>query len=219
MSHSRLALRVSATVYAVSYVVALFLPRLPEGAYSDDQVSALFGDPAERTPIIIAGYALGIAAVSFLVFLAVSMRTWAAAGTALTGVVQVAGTAYAVMLMLAGVLFCSLPFGVALGELPAGLDPAIYRTLGNAAFYALLVPGLLAAAVMIVAASLLLRREQAAPRWVAVLGLVLAPLLLVGVAWVPQFLVPLWAVAVAHAAPGSVPQARIGSETQPMRAG
>jgi len=199
MSHSHIPLRASATVYAVCYFVALFLPRLPEGAYSDDQVSALFGDPAERTPSIIGGYALSIAALAFLVFISLFMRALAPDRTALTGTVRVAGTAYAAMLMLAAVLFCSLPMGVAIGELPTDTDPTVYRTLSNAGFYALLVPGLLAAAVVLVASSLELRRRQEVPRWAAVLGLVLAPLLLLGVAWVPQFLVPLWAVAVAHA--------------------
>lgn len=205
MSHSRIPLRASATVYAVCYFVALFLPRFPEGAYSDDQVSALFRDPAERTPIMIGGYALSIAALAFLVFISLFMRALTTDRTALTAMVRVAGTTYATMLMLTAVLLCSLPMGVAIGELPTDTDPMMYRTLSNAAFYALLVPGLLAAAVALVAASLELRRRQEAPRWAAVLGLILAPLLLLGVAWVPQFLVPLWAVAVAHSTPKRAP--------------
>ena len=60
-----------------------------------------------------------------------------------------------------------------------------------------LISGLLAAAVMVAAASAAGRRTGVLPRGVVVAGLVVAPLLLVGFTWIPQFLVPLWVVAVS----------------------
>lgn len=174
------------------YALALFVPTLPEGAYDDGRVLSLF-EGAERAQIILGGYALAIAGVAALVFFQLLAQ---AVGSTVT---RAAGTGYGVMLLVASTLFSSIPLGTALDELEPATSP--FRELSNAGFHALLVPGLLCAAVAVVSASMALRRTRGAPGWCVVLGFVLAPLLLLGVAWVPQFLVPLWALAIAFATP------------------
>ncbi len=50
---------------------------------------------------------------------------------------------------------------------------------------------------MILAAALAILRGVAGPRWLAWLGLGVAPLLLLGPFYLPQLLVPLWVIAAA----------------------
>lgn len=191
------AIRVSAVVFSAGYLTSQFLPTLPEGGYSDDKVLSLL-DGSGPGSIALSGYVLAIAGVAFLCFAALLSRKLADHGPGgYASVVSAAGTAYAVMLLSASTYFSSLPMGLALGELPDQTDPMLFRVLSNAGFHALLVPALLAAAVTVVAASLALRGTGLAPAWCSTAGILIAPLLLLGFAWVPQFLVPVWALTIA----------------------
>lgn len=197
---SPLLLRTSAIVYAAAYAVAMFVPSLPEGAYSDARVLALLDDGGDRTRIIIGGYAVVVAGCAFLVFVAaLRSRLGPAAGSAWGSAMQSAAAGYAAVLACAAAMFSSIPLGVALGELEAGTDTALYRAMSNGGFHLLLVGGLLLAAVAVGSASVALRQLADVPRWLPVVGFVIAPLLLLGFAWAPQFLVPVWAVTVAAA--------------------
>jgi hypothetical protein len=193
---SPVVLRVSSITFAAAYGIAMFVPSLPEGGYSDARVLALM-EGGDATRIILGGYALVVAACALLVFVAaLRARLGAEPRSMWDGLIQMSAGVFATLLLVAATLFSSIPFGVALGELEAGDDPALYRAMSNGGFHVLLVGGLGVASVLVATVSLALRRLDEAPRWVSVLGFVIAPLLLLGAAWVPQFLVPLWAVAV-----------------------
>ena len=110
----------------------------------------------------------------------------------LVGVVSGGGLRYIAMLLVAGNAFGTYATGIAVGELPVPEDATLARVLSDQGFGLLLMPGLLSAAAMILAASLLARRSQALPSWVCITGFAFTPLLLLGAAWAPQFLVPLW---------------------------
>lgn len=195
---STLTLRVSAIAFAAAYVVAMFLPTLPEGAYSDARVLALLEDPADRTRIIVGGYALVASAIFLLVFTAsLAVRIGREVRPTGLGLALPSAGVYAAILAAAAALFSSIPMGVALGELEAGTDPYVYRVLSNTGFHLMLVGGLGVASVLVASVSIALRRVESAPRWLPVTGFVVAPLLWLGFAWVPQFLLPLWAIAVA----------------------
>lgn len=196
---SPLLLRASAVVFAAAYGVAMFVPTLPEGAYSDTRVLSLL-EGGDRTRLILGGYALVVAACSILLFVA-ALRPRLEAGprTAWHGMIHMSAAVYAAMLMIAAALFSSIPMGVALGELEAGDDPALFRAMSNAGFHVLLLGGLGVASLLVASTSFALRGLDGVPRWLPVLGFAVAPLLWLGFAWVPQFLLPVWAVAAGVA--------------------
>lgn len=196
LSASPVLLRASAVVFAVAYFIAMFVPTLPEGAYSDARVLSLLEDGGEQGRIILGGYALVVAGCSLIVFAAAIRTRLGTEGSPWHGAIQATAAVYAGVLAVAAALFSSFPFGVALGELEAGSDPAIYRVLSNAGFHVLLVGGLSVASLLVAAVSVSARQAADIPRWVPMLGFVVAPLLWLGVAWMPQFLFPLWVVTV-----------------------
>ncbi len=186
----------SAIVFAATYAVAMFVPSLPEGAYSDARVLSLLEAGGDRTRIILGGYALVASAVAVLVFAAALRSRLTAVGSVWPSLVQLAAVGYAGALVVAAAMFSSIPMGVAIGELEPG-DPAHYRAMSNAGFHLLLVSGLALASLMVVSASVALRGIGGTPRWLPITGFVIAALLLLGFAWIPQFLVPIWAVVTA----------------------
>lgn len=205
------AIRVSAGVFAGGYLVSQFLPNLPEGADSDREVLALL-DGGGLYSISLSGYALAIAGVAFLSFAALLSRQLAEHRPgSYASVVSVAGTAYGVMLLVASTYFSSLPMGLALGEIADQTDPMLFRVMSNAGFHALLVPALMAAAATLVAASLMLRGTGLVPAWCCHAGLLIAPLLLLGFAWVPQFLVPVWVLTIAFSLRPTHPNSEVSN--------
>jgi hypothetical protein len=196
-------LRLSAVTMAVAYLTAVFLPSLPEGVDSDAQVAA-HAEGATAALVIAGGYLLAVAGLAALVFahlLSALLPRGHAAGHDAghdvgSLVVRAAGSAYGTVVVVAAVMFAAVPMARAVGELPGQVPVEAYRVLVQCGFFALLVPGLLAAGVTMVGTWSALR-GSATPPWVGVLGLVMAPVMLLGFAWGPQLLVPVWAVAVA----------------------
>lgn len=187
------SLRVTATAFTVAYGAAVFVPSLPHGAHTAAEVAAR-AEGAPAAFVVAGGYlytVAGIAAMVFAHLLAGSMPT---RGDRAAVVVRVAGTGYGLALLLAAVLFTAVPMGVSVGELPGAVPVETYRVLTQAGFYALLVPGLLCAGTAMLATWAGLRRSTSTPAWVGAVGLVCAPLTLLGFTWAPQFLVPVWAM-------------------------
>jgi hypothetical protein len=189
----------SAVAFTVLYLAATFIPTLPEGAYSDAKVLELLQDSGTRSLIVVGSVLYIVAALSLLPFVSQLTATLrhaeqgrTDADSPLLGVMSGGGLLYIAILLIAGNAFGSYATGIAVGELPTPEDATLVRVLSDQGFGLILVPGLLSAAVMILAASMLARRSHALPSWVCITGFVFAPLLLLGAAWVPQFLVPLW---------------------------
>jgi hypothetical protein len=187
-------LRWGAVLFAVLYGIAMFLPTLPEGAYSDRQVLSLLGGD-DRTAIMVGGYALGVAGLVFLAWTSV-LASRLDDGSAHPRLLTAGGIAFGLVLMVTASLFASLAWGSALGELPKVDDALLVRATTQQGFYLLLLPGLACASLAVASASILARRTAVLPRWVTVTGLAVAVLLWFGFAWAPQFLVPIWAVLV-----------------------
>ncbi len=193
---SRFTPAASAVAFTVLYLAATFIPTLPEGSYTDARVLELLEEPGTRNLMVMAGVLFPLAGLALLPLvsqLATSLRR-PAPDSPLPGVVFGGGLLYVAMLMVAGTSFGGYATGIAVGELPMPTDATLARVLSDQGFGTLLTPGLFSAAAMILAASLLARRTGLLPRWVCLAGLVFAPLLLLGAAWVPQFLVPAWAL-------------------------
>ena len=194
---ANLMIRIGPPLFALLYAVAMFWPTLPEGAYPDERVLSLLAEPGPRAAIVVGGLALIGAGLVFLCWSSALVSRLDPGADWLARAGQGAGVGYSLLLMLAALSFAGLALGVAVGELPVPQDPFLVRALSDQGFGLLLLPGLLCAAVHVVAVSALARRLGALPGWVTVTGWVIAPLLVLGFTWAPQFLVPLWTLLVA----------------------
>lgn len=206
MQNSTRTAALSAVAFTVLYLAAAFVPTLPEGAYSDAKVLGLVQESGSRSLIVVGSVLIILAALALLPFVSQLTATLrhvelgrTDSDSPLIGIVFGGGLLYIAMLLMAGNAFGSYATGVAVGELPVPEDATLVRVLSDQGFGLLLIPGLLSAAAMILAASLLARRSRALPSWVCITGFVFAPLLLLGAAWAPQFLVPLWILMAGFA--------------------
>ena len=190
-------LRIAALAFTALYALAFFLPVLPEGSDPDDRVLGLVN--ADTAPIVLGGYALAGAGLVFLWWLSALAHRFPDDRSPLSRILLTGGTAYAVLLMLASCLFSTIALGIGIGELPLAEDAFLVRVVSNLGFHVVLVPALLCASLVVLAATLLARRASALPAWCVGLGLLVVPLLWLGPLWVPQFLVPLWTVAISFA--------------------
>jgi hypothetical protein len=177
------------------------LMELPEGASSDERVIALVADEGSRTGIVVGGFIVGLAGVALLVFLADLRRRLeeGAPDATLPTLAFGAGLVYVAMLFLAGNAWAGYATGIAVGELPVPRDATLLRVLSDSGYGLLLIYGLLAAATLVLATSLSARRTDLLSTSVTRSGFVIAPLLCLGFTWVPQFLVPVWVIAVSIA--------------------
>lgn len=191
----------SGIAFAVLYVVIFFSPLqdLPEGAYSDQRVVDLYADAGWRTGIIAGSYLTAVAGLCLLRFLVdvhgVLRRAEGERGSLAT-LALAGGLVYVAMLFAAGAAFGVLALG-AIGEAPQPVDPALAKLLVQLGFSLLLVYGLFAAIALVLASSVVALRTAALPRWLAMSGFVVAPLLALGTAYMPQLLVPLWVLGVS----------------------
>ncbi len=202
VSHRTFA-AIAAIAFAVLYVTALFgVMDLPEEGDSDAAVLATYTDTGKRAGLTAGVYLLAGAGLAFIWFLA-SLRERLRrddVGDRLSSIAFAGGLVYTAMLFTAGAAFGVLPLAIGVGEFEAeAVDPALARVLVQLGFTILLIYGLLAAAVMVVAVSLAALRTALLPRWLTLAGFVVAVLLLFGPVYMPQLLVPLWAVAVGLA--------------------
>jgi hypothetical protein len=183
------------------YVAFTQIPALPEASDSDESVLALYTDPGSAGLIQVGSLMMAIAGVLLLVFLADLWRRLRPAGELAT-LTMGAGVLYVGAIFVSGTLWGGYAGGGGgpLDDAP-GLEHSVTlaRVLTDMGFGMLLVYGLFAAAVMVAAASAAGRRTGELPRRLVVAGYVIAPLLLLGFTWIPQFLVPLWVFAVSVA--------------------
>lgn len=201
---------VAGLAFAALHVFFVFAMDLPTGADSDQHVLSLYTESGPRTLLVIGGVAVALAGVALLPFLAFFYDRVRAAG-AVALLVPLAGLIYVAMLMSAGVSWSGYAFGLAVGELPNPQDAELLRATSDRGFLQVLVFGLFAAALMVAAASVAGRAAGVLGRGAVRFGFVVAPLLLLGFAWVPQFLVPLWVAVV------SIALLRQGPEELPAR--
>lgn len=186
----------SGVAFALLYFAALAVGDLPEGGYTDARVAELYADEGSRAGIIATGVLLGFAGIALVPFLA-DLRTRLRGAAVAADVAFAGGLLYVAALFGAGSLASGYAIGVALGELPEPVNVELARVLTNQAFGLLLLYGLFSAGVLVLATSVGGRLTGAVSTRTRIAGFVIAPLLLAGAAWMPQFLVPIWVLAVS----------------------
>jgi hypothetical protein len=142
---------------------------------------------------------MAVAGAALLVFLAdLYSRLRPAGGTAVLALAG--GLCYVAMIFVAGAFWGGYALGGAgpLQDAPE-LAPSVTlaRVLNEMGIGVLLIYGLFAAAAMIAGVSAAGRTTGILPRGVVIIGWIIAPLMFAGFAYAPQFLIPLWVVAVS----------------------
>lgn len=190
---SRTTLKLTAVAFALLYLASVFVPTLPEGAYSDATVLALYADSAARWRSEIAGLALALSAIALLAFVAQALAASRGPRDSRLGRLAAStATVYAVMLMVTATAFTALSAGINVGEVAVeSVTADTARAVTILGFYALLGPGMIAAGATVAALSWVGRTSGALPTWCARAGYVVGVLCLVPF-WPTQFLPVLW---------------------------
>lgn len=165
---------VAGVVFAVSLLSSVAMID-PQRSVSDQDLLAWWNDDANLRSAIISMYAMLIAAASFLVFVtALRVRLDdAAENRAWPGLVQAAGTGFAVMLSLSAIARALIPLAVRVNDDPLpGPDTLRYATeLQYSAFGLAAMPF---AVTVVAVASILFVRERILSRWLGWLGIGIA---------------------------------------------
>lgn len=211
---------IAGIVFAVLFVLGLMLPALPGAGESEATVLDFYADSGNRATVIISSYLMGLAGVTFLVFLSSLYRGLRAAEGESGNLATIAlggGIVFVAMAFNSASAWGNVPGGVEFGgEAVPGYEIPIWFTqlgYGNMLLY-----GMLSAIAMIVSVSLLAQRTALFPRWLAITGFACSFILLFGVMFLPSLALPIWAIATSVAmlkAPASHPR----EVAQPARAG
>jgi hypothetical protein len=156
-----------------------------------------YGDEGNRGAAFLVFFLLAAAALSFLWFLGalrgVLVRAegdparWTALGFG-------AGVASGTLLLASASLYVAPAASAGQDEFP--FDPATANTFTNAGF-TLLVASAMTAALLVLATSIVANRTGLLPRWLALAGFVVAPVLLLTIFFLPLFVWLAWMLAVS----------------------
>lgn len=185
---------------ALLFPLAVFaLLRLPGGNDKNRDIAAYYADRGHRTTAIVGMYALALAGLLFLWFLAALWLRLRAAEGARAGLSIIAlggGLLMVAMLYVGGAATGAIPASISPGgESQAGADLA---RPGWIAAWAFFLSGMFAASAAMIATSLRALRAAVFPRWFAWLGLAFAALLiLVGWFYLPMILFAVWVLVAS----------------------
>lgn len=179
-------------------VAGLAMDTAPTSSWSDQRIADWYTANGSGHWLLSA-YVLAAAAPFLLLFTAVVRGRLARAGASPTSlsVVLGAGTAFAVMLMTGAALYAAVPAARVFARAPAP-SADISRYLLGAAYGALVMFSALASAVFAAAVSIAALRTRALPRPLAVVGVVLAVLMLAN-AVMPMAAITLWFLVISVA--------------------
>jgi len=185
----------SGIAFVVLFVVALGVSDGPGD--TPQEVAAYYAESGNRNREFLAFFLVVGAALAFLWFLG-ALRTVLVRGEAeparWTALGFGAGVASTTLLLAAAAV--SVAAAGAAGEDDFRLDPDTWNVLSNAT-YALLVCSVMAAALLVLATSIVGLRTLVLPRWTALAGFVVAPVLLFAVFFFPLFVWLGWTLAVS----------------------
>lgn len=196
------AAAIAGVVYAVLALVALALfNRAPRLSLTDDQLTAWYDDPENRSGLLLGLNLAAISSIAFLWFVAVIRRRIGDREDRFFSTVFLGSAiAYVAAWLLAAAMLASPAVAVSLLE-AATISPATATLAGGQGAAVLLVVAPRLQAVFVFTTTTIILRNGALPRWFAVLGyLVGVVLLVVPIVTRPVGVTfPLWVLATSVA--------------------
>ena len=186
---------------AVTFVAGLLcVVSSPDNNDSDAKVLAWYADQGHRLTNLIGAYLLAACGLFILWFGAgLRQRLRAAEGpggrlssVALGGAILLAG-----MLWLGAAAAAAISGAKSFGGVPGPESADVARFLPQVGYAAILLFGMFGAIAPIDATSLVALRTGVLPRWLALLGLLCAVVLLFGVVFLPMVALPIWLLAAS----------------------
>lgn len=182
--------------FAVLFLAALGVSGSGPGD-TPDEVAEWYGDEGNRGASFLVFFMLAAAALSFLWLLG-ALRTalvraegdparWTALGFG-------AGVTSATLLFASASLYVTPAASASEDQFP--FDPSTANTLSNAGFM-LLTCSTMAGALLVLATSIVAYRTGLLPRWLALAGFVVAPILLFTIFFLPLFLWLAWVLVLS----------------------
>jgi hypothetical protein len=186
---------------AVTFVAGLLcIVSSPDNSDSDAKVLAWYADQGHRLTNLIGAYLLAACGLFILWFGAgLRQRLRAAEGpggrlssVALGGAILLAG-----MLWVGAAAAAAISGAKSFGGVRGPESADVARFLPQVGYAAILLFGMFGAIALIDAASLVALRTGVLPRWLALLGLLCAVVLLFGVVFLPMVALPIWLIAAS----------------------
>lgn len=184
----------SGILFGILFVIGMLMMNLPDG--TDAQVTAFYTDSGNRMQLLVDAYVLVVAAVVFLVYVVDLRSRMRAASNADSPWVQlsfISGVVFAAALILFACMIGSIAGAQAFGDEPVP-TAAVARFLPESGYAILMVGGAFMVATHIASAGAEALRNGLLPRWLCVLGFVLAFVVLFSVVFIPLIAIPLWTI-------------------------
>ncbi len=192
---------IAGIAFAVLFVTVIVATAagLPGGDDTNQDIARYYTEQDRLVSGMLALYGLTLAGACFLGF----------TGSLWNRIRRTEGESagLSVIVFGSGLIFVSVLFGAAaaMGAIASSVEfgeetqvQPVVASLGWLAGMLLLIPGMCAASIMIVATSVLALRSGVLPRWLAWMGFVCAALLvLLGWAFMPMFVLPIWVFATS----------------------
>ncbi len=191
----------SGIVFVALFVLAFALTGdSPQASDSDAEYLAWYGDSGNRTQEIVVFFMIVVGALFFLWFLTSLRERLRAVESGSHGLSTLAfGSGLLSIALLLGAACIGIgPAAVADETDKFQLDPDLAR-LTSTTSYLLLVSSTMIAAGLVVATSVLAIRNGVLPAWLGWIGLVVAVLTLLAVAWFPILVYLAWILVVSIA--------------------
>jgi hypothetical protein len=164
---------------------AAFVIDVPKADASAQEIGAYLADSGNQTRNVIGAYIWVLGGLAFLGFVSglrsVLRRAEGDPGT-LSSVVFGAGVVFTAVWSVSAATLASVAYAVRFSDAPVS-DPDIVRVLPQLGSFLLLIGGGFAGILVLLATSTLIFRTGVLPRWLAWLGIPVAPALLVDVTY------------------------------------
>jgi hypothetical protein len=208
--------------FAVSLFIYLTLIDLPDLTTTDEKTIQFYQETGHRAQSVVGGYVAALTTfffVAFLVGMVRALRRRGATGVALAA--GVGGTAFASLFLAAAALFAAPAFTLSLNNEPVALDEdfalmARATSVIGDSFLLMFAP--FAAAVFVAAVTIGGRGMGGWPRWLAVLGWIVAVSLVSPLIFFSLLMLMIWCIAFGVRGLMTKPAAEKPGPTSPVPA-
>lgn len=161
------------------------------------EILAWYGDGAHRVQQVVGMFAVALAGLAFLAFLAgLRTRLQVTGEDFFPTVMMAAGLVFTMALFSGAAALVAVSGSIEIGDGAIPTNADIVRVVDSIGYGTILAFGALAAALCLVSASRAGQRSRVFPTWLNVTGYAAAGVLLFGVFYLPLAALPLWALAV-----------------------